>query len=468
MALAGLAVFSANPVLTAVSILLVPILVSLLWSDAEPPVLLFACAIQWLQVTTVLYYANFAGADLVSAFGGDELQSAVRLGLFGLLALALGARVGLGRRSVEVGEQAEREAVECSIPMAFILYLASFVAIALLRIIAVRVPQLAQILTATGTIKWIFLFIVCMGVLQRRSHYLFLWTAVAVEFLTGFLGYFSGFKNVFFLLIVVMLGSRHLWNAKRVLLGAVVCIGLITASIVWSAIKQDYRDFLSQGSKTKEVLVPIPARLDKLQDLVGSLTDEGFFQGVDALIARVGYVTYFAFTIGNVPDQIPYENGQLWIGAVKHILMPRLFFPDKAPIDDSERTSYYTGIRVAGAEQGTSISIGYMAESYIDLGPVGMFLPIFLLGLLYGFIYRLFVMRARFKLFGFAAATSTLLFAAYNFETSNVKLLGGIIMSAIVTSGFLLVAEPILARLLGLGEQTSSQEWANENQPPSA
>src|ERR1700726_1300726 len=60
----------ANPPLTVSSVVVAAILPLLLWRPGEPPVLLFCCALQWLQVTTVLHYANFAGANLVSAFGG--------------------------------------------------------------------------------------------------------------------------------------------------------------------------------------------------------------------------------------------------------------------------------------------------------------------------------------------------------------------------------------------------------------
>ena len=441
---------TANPLLTLFCIVVTSVLPVLLWRSGEPPVLLFCFALQLLQVSTVLLYADFARVNLVAAFGGNELQMAVGLGLVGLVVLAIGARFGMGRPIFELARRAESEALQCSVPIAFVLYLVTFGLSSAFRILSDQIPQLAQALVATVTIKWTLLFVVCLSVIQQRRHFPFLWTAVGVEFFTGLLGYFSSFKNVFFLLIIVMLASRHLWNAKRIILSAVVCVFLIVSSVIWSAIKEDYREFLNQGSKSQEVLVPIPARLGKLQELVTNLTDEGFFQGVDALISRVGYVTYFALTIGNVPDNLPYENGQLWLGAVKHVFMPRVLFPEKAPIDDSERTTYYTGVKVAGMEQGTSISIGYMGESYIDFGPIGMFMPILLLGLLFGVIYRVFIKYARFKIIGFGAATSVLLFSAYNFETSNIKILGGMLGCAIITGLFVWLAEPSLAALLGL------------------
>ena len=109
----------------------------------------------------------------------------------------------------------------------------------------------------------------------------------------------------------------------------------------------------------------------------------------------MSYVQYFALTMVNVPTSMPYEHGALWAGAIRHIVTPRIFFPNKAVLDDSERASLYTGMAVAGAEQGTSIGIGYMAESYVDFGPIGMFLPILFLGIFYGLMYRYFVIVSR-------------------------------------------------------------------------
>jgi hypothetical protein len=445
--------FTANPLLTIFSIVTAVVLPLLLWRPGEPPVLLFCCGLQWLQVTTVLHYANFAGADLVSAYGGNELQMAVGLGLVGLLALAFGARLGIGRLPAETAQRADQEALRIPVPLTFVWFIASFGLSSICKVVSDAVPAVAQALVAVVTIKWALLYLVCMSAIQQRRHYAFLWAAIGVEFFTGVLGYFSTFKSGFFLLIVVALASRHLWNARRVLLAITVSLLLVVSSIVWSAIKEDYREFLNQGSKMQEAVVPIPERIDKLEELVSGLNDEGFFHGVDTLIARVGYVTYFALTIGNVPDHLPYENGRLWLDAVKHVFMPRALFPEKGIIDDSARTSYYTGVVVAGMEQGTSISIGYMGESYIDFGPIGMFVPIFLLGLLFGFVYRLFVKYARYKIIGFATATSVLLFAAYNFETSNVKILGGMLSCAIVTGIFIWLGGPLLAGLLRLREK---------------
>ena len=117
--------------------------------------------------------------------------------------------------------------------------------------------------------------------------------------------------------------------------------------------------------------------------------------------------------------------------------MPRIFFADKSIIDDSERTNKYTGFAVAGAGQGTSISIGYMGESYIDFGEVGMMVPIFLLGLLYGSLYRWMLnSRGGRGILGMAIA-SGVLFVGIFLESSITKLFGGLIVALL--AGWLIV-----------------------------
>jgi len=219
-----------------------------------------------------------------------------------------------------------------------------------------------------------------------------------------------------------------------------VSMVVLALCIAWSVIKSDYREFLNQGSGEQEVVVPVSARLDKLEELAGNLDRRSLEEGMETLIMRVSYVNFFCLCILNVPENIPHEHGALWLGAVKHVLMPRFLFPNKPEIKDSERTAHYTGVAVAGEEQGTSISIGYMGESYIDFGRFGMFAPVLLLGVFYGLIYRYFVYGGRRKVLGFAMATATLVFGAYSMETSNIKLIGGNLTAFLVMAAFTKIA----------------------------
>jgi hypothetical protein len=150
-------------------------------------------------------------------------------------------------------------------------------------------------------------------------------------------------------------------------------------------------------------------------------------------LSRLGYLRFFAGSIRTVPNAVPYQNGKLWSEAI-FTLIPRALFPDKPILDDSKRTNEFSGISVAGADKGTSISIGYVGESYIDFGVPFMFAPIFALGCFWGWLYRFITNLGSIPLLGLAAATTILLNSAVFFESSNVKIFPSAVILLLVYS----------------------------------
>ena len=426
---------SHNPLLTPAALLLLPILIYLTWRQGEPPALAFVCAMHWLQAAAAIFYTDFFGSSLSDAFGGIELERASWLSLFGALALAVGMHLGLPRANRLSGEEIAAEGASINITRVLVAYFLSFLLSFVCAIAASNLPGLSQPLLMLGATKWIFVFILSYSVFEQRRGYLILAFVIALEFVVGMLGFFANFKSVFFVLFVALITSPQALRGRRLALLSTGAAVLLALGSVWTSVKSDYRDFLNEGFHSQEVLVPVEERVDKLGDLLNRFDSQQLFEGFQAMILRVSYVQFFALTMKNVPSDIPYEHGRLWFDAVKHVFTPRLFFPDKAAIDDSERTSYYTGVDVAGAEQGTSIGIGYFAESYVDFGPIGMFVPIALLGTGLAGIYRLLVINARHKLLGGAIVTTIMVFGAATIETSNMKVIGGVITMLLVMGG---------------------------------
>ena len=103
----------------------------------------------------------------------------------------------------------------------------------------------------------------------------------------------------------------------------------------------------------------------------------------------------------------------------------------------------YTGRLFASGDRGTSVSMGYMAESYIDFGPILMFVPIFALGLALGLITRYLVLRTQIPLYGQAAAAVVGL-GMYKFEIHNVKLVGGLLTITLFYIVWLRFAVPLI------------------------
>jgi len=437
------ACFTPNVVLTLCSLLMIPLLFGLLWFEGEPSVLFFACFMQWLQATAAIFYCDVLGTTMTDdlTVGGVKIEEATWLSMAGVLVLAAGMRLALLKRDKKAVLEARQEAYKFQIYRIFIYYLVCFIFSSVLNRVAFAMPGLAQPLLALGNLRWVMVYLLVYAVVLQRRHYGLLGVAVGLEVVSGFIGFFSGFKSIFYIILLVLPASGMVIKGWRLLPTFILALLVLGLSIFWTAVKPDYRDFLNQGTGEQVVNMPVEQRLAKLAELAVSMTPATWEQGFEDLILRVTYVHYFDLTIQNVPENVPYEHGQLWWGCIKQVFMPRLFFPNKAVLDDSARATYYTGTAVAGADTGASIGIGYFGESYIDFGPVGMFAPIFLLGIFYGLIYRLFISRAKRKVIGFAIAVSILLFNACEIETSNIKILGGTVCVCLAMALFLRFGE---------------------------
>lgn len=436
--------YTPNPLLTTASVMALPIYASLLWVRGEPPVLFFIVIYQWLEVTLEVFYANVLRLPIEEITGIPEVGKAVMLGLAALLALALGMRLAMSRLRIFEGVKMREEAARFSPRRLWTAYLVAFPTSLLLTQWAYKFPSFTQLLLALTYFKWLIFFLLAFTVLQTRKQKAYLASAVLLETILGFTGYFSKFTYVFFLLIIVSVTVGYRMNIRNFLRLTMAGILLLLLVCAWMSVKEEYRSYLNLGGGQQQVLVPFKERAVKMIELLSRLDKNALKEGFEMLIKRIAYIDYFAHVLHMVPQVVPHENGRLWGGVLKHIFMPRMFFPSKSGlISDSLITMKYTGLWVAGEEQGTSISIGYVAESYIDFGSWGMFIPIFILGLLSGLLYRYLTTSTKVKIFSYAAATITLI-DVIHFGSTNTKLVGGLLTSFIAMALILkFLAPPI-------------------------
>ena len=222
--------FSANPLLTPAAIAVLIFSLRLLWRRGEPPVLVFACAMQWLQAAALIFYTDFYHASVAQAGGGIELETATWLSLVAVLVLATGMRCALIRAGRSQHEALVNEARRISIGNAFAAYLVSFVIAGIAERIAFTVPSVTQLIGALITLKWVSIFILAFAIIEQRSGYIFLGSVVLIELAVGLLGFFSGFKNVFFVLLVVTMASPLALRGRRLAITIAVVVALL---FVW-------------------------------------------------------------------------------------------------------------------------------------------------------------------------------------------------------------------------------------------
>lgn len=424
---------SKNPALTLVALVCVPLLYVLLWRISEPPVLFLAVCLQWLQVSMGIFHANYQGLTIQDSALSWTADDAIWLSLAGILVLAGGIRTSLfGMRSYGF-EIVEEQVNQISPRRVWMLYLILlFLSFAMKEFIWL-IPRLSQFLHHLLSVKWVFFFVLAFVTLMRKEGGQYILAAFLIEVAFGLTGFFAGFLTPFFILGLAYFARDTRLPLRKLMIIIIAFLIVLYLSVVWSAIKSEYRDYVSLGTGTQTVRVPIDERASKLFELYNDMELSDYGHGVEALVNRVAYTKFFSYVLSQVPQNIPHANGNMWGNAVSHIFLPRLLFPDKPRLElDTVITEKYTRlILIIPGGWDTNIPMGYMVESYIDFGKVFMFVPIFLVGMLWGLIYRIFLISGSNLIFRYGACVAILL-QAIQFEITTTKLLGGMLMGFIV------------------------------------
>ena len=427
-----LSLLSVNSLLTFLSFLLLLISLKLVWRRHEPPIFAFIVFYHWVQISMKIFHANLLGknvSEFTPLFNHSALE-ATYLSFIGLLVLSIAIHLILRTVANSSHIKLKDIAEYYSVKKLFVLYLfILFIYILLAKVLFV-VPALTQLLVGFSHVHIISMyFIFLVALLQKQYKYIIL--IIIIETIIGFSGFFSTFKTPYILLTLAYFTIYNSVSFKMVKFFIPFVVFILALGLVWTGIKSDYRNALNEGEKTQVVTMNRAEQVNLFFTLVENFDSDKLSLASTALASRIAYIDLFGQVIDHVPKNIDFEYGSLWAGAVKHILTPRLLFPDKEILDDSQRTMKYTGVKYADLSGGTSIGIGYFAESYIDFGPYGMFLPIFLVGILYGVIYRFIIKSSNNKLLAYSIIIGILL-NMHLFETRNDKLLGGLISAFII------------------------------------
>ncbi len=160
---------------------------------------------------------------------------------------------------------------------------------------------------------------------------------------------------------------------------------------------------------------------------------------VRTTIDRASLLTTDAHVIDYTPSIVPYQDGSTY-AYLPVSFVPRFLWPDKPSINDANHF-YETAYGVTNAQENhnnVSISVGSLAEGYMNFGWVGAILVMFFLGILFDWVETTFLARDSgflFTAFGIVMVLQFLLI-----ESQMSVYLSGIIQKALIVGIVLLPA----------------------------
>jgi hypothetical protein len=435
-------VASPNAALWAACVLTLPIAVWLLGGKQASRVLLWLIAIAWLQIIGDVIVADLNGVIIFDEWLGPYRVEAIIFSLCAITVLAIGMRVGMRvggwpfRPVVQTSAASPIETEQSvSLNRIVLCYLASLVLTQVLNAVAFSVPALTQPVLALTLIKFVCIYLIAARVFESKCGYNWLIFVSLLEMVTGLVGYFSSYKEAFFVMLIAMASSRRRPSVREWIFGITAVLAVVLVSLVWTAGKKEYRLHIVGG--------PIEQRIEWMAGRIFvDKTDYG--DAFKKMFERIGYTELFARMlerqdVGSLPSGFNFYSS-----AVQNVLMPRILFPDKAALNDSKITTALLGISI---DKDTSIGIGYVAQAYYDFGAPGFLIPVFLIGLMTGAAAKYFMTRSAPLMIQEAFATAAL-FLSFQFAANVDKAFGGFVISCLVMGLALKFGYPMIAQWL--------------------
>lgn len=444
--------FCDKPLLIAMSGVVAVSVLMLIWSRDNLPLLLLPAGYQFMQVTIALYYSTLMGIPLWSMSQyGSVLDPGIMVGLLGILCLAIGMRSG--SRSLNSGRDERKLTVDRLRPIRVAAIVCiSFYAISFFFIlVASFFPTLNQPLMSLSAVKWAGVYYLAYSCAKMNKGYAYLGFVLVFEISLGFLGFFSAFKEVFFVVLIAFVSVRSRLRPRDWGLLAILVSLLLGLSLFWITVREDYRKFLNEGSGAQVVLRPVTERLQYLGGVVDVAGERGMGQQARVMVGRASYVEFLSRSVQTVPEIMPHTNGSLSGAALANIFMPRALFPNKPRLrNDTEVTMLYAGLALGGSRPDqASISIGYLGELYIDFGIAGVVIGTLVIGFAYGSSYRYFVRSRTGSLAMNSGLAVMVVMTTLQFEESLPKAVGGFVatfLAAALLKKFVPIVEQMAER----------------------
>ena len=389
---------TANPIETIWTGFMLWFICRMFWWQQVPGIILFTLIIPFIEIHTGVLNANSSDISLDDAFNGAG-QRTFWLSSIGLLFVALGLHSTMNKdrfaRAFHL-DRMKQLLEKVTLTKLILIYL-------LLSLMGVGVDTMIPWNSSLKQLEVQFLKLPSLAIMAACLHF-FIYrknTLLFAGFITLVLiqnlySYFSEWRLPLEILITASLIGLNEFKAPQLLRYAPIALPILLFVGIWQSIKGEYRYYLSGGLENQTITVSRTEAINTALELAAASYEKGNYSDstvVQATYQRTGYLEFFAATLNKVPDEIPFEAGNLTLTNLEYALIPRILNPNKALKKDRTKVEKYTGIYFGGERSIASFSLGHYCEAYIDWGTIGMMIHLFVYGCLGGCITNLFTKR---------------------------------------------------------------------------
>lgn len=337
---------------------------------------------QWFQVNIKLINYILTGTKIEDSFSYYQssyfLNEALITGNLCLLLFMIGAFIRLRNISISLNNLISGNKTSTLLLLYSFLLTLGYTELSVFS-------SFHSILSVSASFRLVIMIMFLIRSFYARRDGIIAFIICGTEILIGLNSFFSDWKEPLIVILLIWFARDNvkLFSLRSVYIG----FALIVIVVFWTAIKPTYRGLVAKDADM-QVSVSL---LDVYKAYSFSLASLDFRQiqsVIDATIDRISYIEFFSLVIDKDQRHFGYHTEEMF----EHFLKPRIFYPNKKILFDSENTIKFTGVSLASG-WGGSHSLGYVAQFFVDYGRFGSLIACALYGYLLSFLATLRIYR---------------------------------------------------------------------------
>jgi len=260
---------------------------------------------------------------------------------------------------------------------------------------------------------------------------------ILIFILSGFIsGVSSGWLGAFVMIIV--LSGIILTAEKRKIPYALIAFSIIYIlffQVGKSSVREKYWYQQDEGTQIERIEFWLDASWQRWKNALaadgdGKSENDSAKNLIAQSLDRGSLLNQTGNVIQMTPEEVPYQYGRLYSYLLVS-LIPRFVWPDKPSVNEANRFYQVAyGLTEENNLESVSIAVGTLAESYINFGWFGPLTVMFGLGILLGFIQKIFLDKSSGEIFNVIGVV--LIPYLIVIESQMAQYLGGLIQKIVM------------------------------------